>query len=105
MKIGSKMKAMMTGKRGIRMKPHGHWPTLETLLMIEKAIKDADLPPRKTELWRSLERKTMYQTFEKALEYLCASRKIIIDKEGRVVWVAADSPELTELMNQATRVR
>jgi hypothetical protein len=47
----------------------------------------------------------MYQTFEKVLEYLSASGKIIIDKDGRVVWVAVDTPELTKLMEQAVKVR
>lgn len=82
-----------------------HWPTLETLLMIEKAIKQADIPPRRTELWKSLPKKMMYQTFKKALEYLDASGKIMIDRKDRVVWVAADNPKLQELFDKAIRVR
>ena len=31
-----------------------HWPTLETLLMIERAVKEADMPPKITELWKAL---------------------------------------------------
>jgi hypothetical protein len=82
-----------------------HWPTLETLLMIEKTIKEADLPLKRTELWKALPKKMMYQTFKKALEYLDASGKIIIDGKGRVIWVAIDNPRLQKLFNRAVRVR
>ncbi len=83
----------------------GHWPTLETLLMIEKTIKEADVPPKRTELWKSLPKKMMYQTFKKALDYLDASGKIIVDRNDRVVWVAAYNPKLQELFEKAIRVR
>lgn len=83
----------------------GHWPNLETLLMIEVSIREADIPPKRTELWRSLPRRMMYQTFKKALDYLDASGKIIIDRNGRVVWVAVDNPKLQALLDSAVRVR
>ena len=89
----------------VRPEGEGHWPTLWTLLMIEKAIKDADVPPRRTELWRSLPRRPMYQTFKRALEYLDASGKIMVDKDDRVVWVAADSEKLRELFDRAVKIR
>ncbi len=82
-----------------------HWPTLQTLLMIEKAIKEAEISPRRTELWRSLPKRPMYQTFKRAIEYLDASGKVMIDSKDRVVWVAADSPKLLELFEKAVRVR
>lgn len=47
----------------------------------------------------------MYQTFKKAIEYLDASGKIMIDRDDRVVWVAADSPKLQELFDRAVRIR
>jgi hypothetical protein len=82
-----------------------HWPNLQTLLMIEKAVKEAEIPPRRTELWKQLPRRPMYQTFKKAIEYLDASGKIMIDRNDRVVWVAADSPKLQGLFDKAVRVR
>ena len=85
--------------------PGSHWPNLQTLLMIEKAVKEAEIPPRRTELWKRLPRRPMYQTFKKAIEYLDASGKIMIDRNDRVVWVAADSPKLQELFDKAVRVR
>ena len=47
----------------------------------------------------------MYQTFKRAIDYLDASGKIMIDKEDRVVWVAADSPKLRALFRMMVRVR
>lgn len=82
-----------------------HWPNLQTILMIERAIKTADIPPKRTELWKSLPRRPMYQTFKRAIDYLDASGKIMIDRKDRVVWVAADSPKLRALFEKAVRVR
>lgn len=88
-----------------RVESDGHWPTLWTLLMIERTIKEAEIPPRRTELWKSLPRKMMYQTFKKAIDYLDASGKIMVDKDDRVVWVVADNSKLQELFEKAVRVR
>jgi hypothetical protein len=46
----------------------------------------------------------MYQTFRKAIAYLDTSGKIIIDKNDRVVWMAADSPKLQALFDKAVPV-
>jgi len=54
-----------------------HEPQLDTILMIEKAIMDAEDYPTRMQLWRSLPRKVQYQTFKRALDYLEASGKIV----------------------------
>jgi len=41
----------------------------------------------KYQLWKKLPRKMMYQTFLVILDYLEKSNKIVIDNEGKVVWV------------------
>ncbi len=89
----------------LQRKPQEHWPTLWTLLMIEKTVKEADLPPKRTELWKSLPRRMMYQTFKRALDYLEASGKILIDKDDRVVWVAVNNAKLQKLLDSSVRVR
>jgi len=83
----------------------GHWPNLDTVLTIEKTVKDADLPPKRTELWKALPRQMMYQTFKTTLEYLEGSGKILIDKDDRVVWVGAESDVLEGLYKRALKVR
>jgi len=81
-----------------------HEPKLDTVLMVEKAIKDAAEYPSRMELWRSLPRKIQYQTFKRILEYLEASSKIVFNR-GRIVWVAADNPKLKKLMEESVKIR
>ena len=62
-----------------------HSPTLESVLMVEKAIQKYSQECGKYQLWKKLPKKMMYQTFQVILEYLQESGKIIID-EGCVIW-------------------
>ncbi|MFH0837166.1 MAG: hypothetical protein V1870_03485 [Candidatus Aenigmatarchaeota archaeon] len=69
-----------------------HYPRLDTVAMVEDSIKKLDYYPTKTELWKALPKKVMYQTFSMIIEYLVSINKIIIDKDSRIVWVW--NPEL-----------
>ena len=55
-------------------------------MMVEKAIQRHSQECGKYQLWRKLPKKMMYQTFLVILDYLNKSGKIIIDKEGCVIW-------------------
>ncbi len=50
-----------------------HSATLASVLMVEETIQ-------------KLPRKMMYQTFQLILDYLQESGKIIIDKDGCIIW-------------------
>ncbi len=63
-----------------------HSPTLESVLMVEKAIQKYSQEYGKYQLWKKLPRKMMYQTFRTILDYLEQSGKILIDKDGCVIW-------------------
>ncbi len=63
------------------------YPRLDTVLMVEKAIQKAKDYPTKAELWRSLPKKTMYQTFNLILDYLEYSGKIHLAKNGEIIWI------------------
>lgn len=80
-----------------------HYPRLDTVLMVEDAIKNAEDYPTRTELWRSLRKKTQYQTFKVILEYLEKSNKIIFTKDNKIVWIFADSPKSRELIEKSVR--
>jgi len=60
-----------------------HIPRLDTILMVEDAIESAGELRSKAELLRRLPRKVMYQTFNRILEYLQYSNKIVVLKNGR----------------------
>jgi len=78
----------MKGSRAISIQQVLHYPRLDTVIMVEEAIRKAREYPTKAELLRRLPKKVMYQTLLLILDYLESSNKIIIDKkDGRLVWI------------------
>ena len=71
--------------RFIEMTKKIHYPQLDTILMVEETIQKMDYP-KKTELWKALPKKVMYQTYCIIIDYLEDSGKIIIDDTGRIIW-------------------
>ena len=71
--------------RFIEMAKKIHYPQLDTILMVEEAIQKMNYP-KKTELWKALPKKVMYQTFCIIIDYLEESGKIMIDKDGKIIW-------------------
>lgn len=64
-----------------------HSPTLESVIMVEKTIQKNSQEYGKYQLWKKLPKKMMYQTYQIILLYLEESRKILIDKDGCVIWI------------------
>jgi hypothetical protein len=64
-----------------------HSPTLESIIMVEKTITKYSQECGKYQLWKKLPKKMMYQTFLVILDYLEKSGKIIIDKDGCIIWI------------------
>ena len=81
-----------------------HYPRLDTVLMIEKAIKTAEDYPSKTMLWKMLPKKVMYQTYKTVIDYLVESRKVIITSDNKLVWIFADSPKARKLIAESVPV-
>ena len=81
-----------------------HEPQLDTILMVENAIREAKSYPTKKELLESLPKQIQYQTFNRILEYLEGSNKIVFDGR-RIVWVFPDNPKLKELLEGSVRLR
>ena len=63
-----------------------HSPTLESVFMVEETIQKHSQECGKYQLWKKLPKKMMYQTFQVILDYLETSGKIMIDKDGCVMW-------------------
>jgi len=63
-----------------------HSPTLESVIMVEKTIEKYSQECGKYQLWKKLPKKMMYQTFQTILDYLEESGKIMIDKDGCIIW-------------------
>jgi hypothetical protein len=72
--------------------------------MVEKAIRRSKTYPTKKALWQSLPRQVQYQTFNRVINYLLESNKIILN-DREIVWVFPDSATLKRALAKSVRVR
>ena len=76
-------------------------PRLDTILMVEKFIKEHSGDLKKTELFNSLPKKMMWGTFNVILEYLYKNNKIGVDRNGYIIYIW--NPELIERLKNKKR--
>lgn len=69
-------------------------PTLDTVMMVEKAIEEHSREFNRTELWKNLPKQVMWQTYLVILEYLESINKIAFDKEGKIAYIR--NPDLAK---------
>jgi mannose/fructose/N-acetylgalactosamine-specific phosphotransferase system component IIB len=81
-----------------------HEPQLDTILMVENAIREAKTYTTKKDLLKSLPKQIQYQTFNRILEYLESSNKIAIDGR-RIIWVFPDNQKLKKLLDTSVKLR
>lgn len=81
-----------------------HSPTLESVLMVERTIQKYSQEYGKYQLWKKLPKKMMYQTFLVILDYLKSSSKIIIDKDGCVIWTY-DPKGIKSILQKGVKLR
>lgn len=70
-----------------------HYPRLDTILRVEKLIKNSKSPLSKNEIDRRLNTKIMRPTLNLILDYLETSGKIAIVKEG-IIWIYCEDISL-----------
>ncbi len=63
------------------------YPNLQTVFMVERFIEENNGEFKKTELFEKLPKKMMWQTFQIIMSYLQSINKIILEKDGRVVYI------------------
>lgn len=69
-----------------------HQPTLDSIFMVEEAIKKNTGNLTRFQLWKKLPRKMMYQTFLYILNYLSTSGKAKVDK--KITWIQKQGDKL-----------
>ncbi len=74
-------------KQKLEKNPFVRSPTLDTVLMVEKMIEEKSGEFNRTELWKKLPKKVMWQTYLVILDYLENINKIAFDKEGHIAWI------------------
>ena len=72
--------------------------------MVEKAIQKYSQECGKYQLWKKLPKKMMYQTFQTILDYLETSGKIMIDRDGIVIWTY-NPEQIRKLISQGVKLR
>ncbi len=77
-------------------------PTLDTVLMVESTIEENSGEYNRTELWKNLPRKVMWQTFLVILEYLQSINKIAFDKEEKIAYIW--NPTLAKMLRKRKEI-
>jgi hypothetical protein len=82
-----------------------HYPRLDTILNVERVIKNSKEALSKNEIDRRLPKKIMRQTLNVILNYLEEGGKIAVLKEG-IIWIYKEdiSPKLRAKLKRAVTV-
>ena len=82
----------------------GHSPTLDTILMVEETLLELGEYPTKKALRENLPKQVEYGTFNRILEYLEASGKIMYNGRS-IVYTAVNNKKLQNLIENGTIIR
>jgi len=81
-----------------------HYPRLDTVLMVEVALKNAETAISKNELLRRLPKQVMRQTLIVILDYL-EEKGLIMSGEKGVLWIHNEHPKIKKLLEESTDAR
>ena len=98
-----KMESKIVKKEYIKTNDLARSPTLQTVLMVERFIQENSGEFKKTELFKKLPRKVMWQTFQVIMEYLERNYRIVIEKNGVVTYIW--NPEFYEKIKNRPEVK
>lgn len=80
-----------------------HYPTLKTMLMVERILRNADTMIDREEIKRRLPVKIMHQTLNLILAYL-EEKGMIIDSHKGIIWIYNPSPKLKKAIEKAREI-
>jgi len=90
--------------KSIREEKIIHWPTLNTLIMVENTIKKMNNSIITiAEIKRSLPRQVNHNTLMLILEYLEKSNKIAVTLKG-ITWIYSENPNLKRAILQGMEI-
>ena len=82
---------------------YGRSPTLDTVIMVEKSIEKYSGEFNRTELWKKLPKKVMWQTYVLILDYLQDINKIAIDRNGKIGYIW--NPDLARKLSKRKEIK
>ena len=80
-----------------------HYPTLKTMLMVEKILRKAEIMIDREELKRRLPSQIMHQTLNLILNYL-EEKGMIIDSHKGILWIYNPSPKLKKAIENSRAI-
>jgi len=80
-----------------------HYPSLRTMLMVERILREADTMINRKELKKRLPNKIMHQTLNLILKYL-EEKGMIIDSHKGILWIYNPSPKLRKAIENAREI-
>lgn len=81
-----------------------HWPTLNTVIMVERTLKNMDESLiTVAELKRKLPRQVNHNTLMLILQYLEQSNKILVTVRG-ITWIYNPNPNLRKVLNKGLEI-
>lgn len=80
-----------------------HYPSLKTVLMVEKVLKNAETVIDREELKRRLPTQIMHQTLNVILKYL-EDKGMIIDGHKGILWIYNPSPKLKKAIQKGVEI-
>ena len=78
-------------------------PTLDTVIMVEKTIEKFSGEFNKTQLWKHLPKKVMWQTYLIILDYLLEINKIAMDRHGTLGYIW--NPKLAKMLSKRPEIK
>jgi hypothetical protein len=78
-------------------------PTLSTVLMVEKTIEEYSGEFNRTELWKKLPKKVMWQTYLMIIDYLESINKIGFDRNGTIAYIW--NPALSKILSKRKEIK
>jgi len=82
----------------------GHSPTLDTILMVEKTLLEFGEYPTKKALRENLPKQIEYPTFNRVLDYLEASGKIMYNGRS-IIYTSVNNEKLQNLISRGTIIK
>ncbi len=79
-------------------------PRLDTLEMIEDAIRKEQYFESKTKLWKALPRGVQYGTLGIAIDYLEKSNKIARNGDGSLAWTFVETEKARKSLQRSTEL-
>ena len=79
------------------------YPNLQTVLMVEKFIKDNSMFYTKREIFNNLPKKMLWGTFKIIINYLEETLKITMEEDGVISYIW--NPELLEKIKDISEIK